>query len=50
MHTKKAPTASEIGRKGGKARVANMTPAERSESARIAAIARWSKKKAKGKK
>ena len=31
------------GRKGGKARAANMTPEERSEAARIAARARWKK-------
>ena len=33
------------GAKGGKARAANMTPEERSESARKAAKARWAKKK-----
>ena len=32
------------GAKGGKARAANMTPEERSESARKAAKARWAKK------
>jgi hypothetical protein len=39
----------ELGRrggfKGGKARAAKMTPEERSESARIAAKARWAKKR-----
>ena len=48
--TKKTPTAAEIGRKGGKARAANQTPAQRSESARNAAIKRWSAAKKKGKK
>jgi hypothetical protein len=33
------------GRKGGKARAANMTKQERSEAARKAANARWSKKR-----
>lgn len=33
------------GRKGGPARAANMTPEERSESARNAVIARWAKVK-----
>jgi hypothetical protein len=34
-----------IGKKGGKARAKNMTPEERSESARKASQARWAKKK-----
>jgi hypothetical protein len=33
------------GRKGGPARAANMTPEQRSESARNAVIARWAKVK-----
>ena len=33
------------GSKGGKARARNMTPEERSESARKAAKARWEKKR-----
>ncbi len=33
------------GAKGGKARAKNMTPEERSESARKAAKARWAKKR-----
>ena len=33
------------GEQGGKARAANMTPEERSESARKAVKARWDKKK-----
>jgi hypothetical protein len=33
------------GKKGGKARAANMTPEERSESARKAVKARWAKKR-----
>ena len=43
----------EMGRKGGKSRAANMTPAQRSDAARAAANARWAgkaKKKAGGKK
>jgi hypothetical protein len=35
----------ESGRKGGEARAANMSPKQRSESARKAAAARWSKNK-----
>jgi len=45
--------AEEMGRKGGKSRAANMTPAQRSDAARAAANARWAgkaKKKAGGKK
>ena len=45
---KKNPHAVALGRKGGKkggtARAAKMSPEERSESARKAAKARWSKK------
>ena len=45
------PAAVALGRKGGlkggKARAANMTPEERSESARKAVQARWAKKEAK---
>ncbi len=45
--TKKDPAAVALGRKGGlkggKARAANMTPEERSEAARKAALARWNK-------
>lgn len=44
----KDPAAVALGRKGGKkggkARAASMTPEERSEAARKAAKARWSKK------
>lgn len=44
----KDPLAVELGRrgglKGGKARAANMTPEERSESARKAVMARWAKR------
>jgi len=36
-----------IGKKGGEARAANMTPEERSEAARAAVTARWAKGKAK---
>lgn len=45
----KNPAAVELGRKGGlkggKARAAKLTPEERSEAARRAATARWSKQK-----
>lgn len=44
----KDPAAVALGRKGGekggKARAANMTPAQRTEAARKAAEARWHKK------
>jgi hypothetical protein len=47
--TEKNPAAVALGklggRKGGKARAANMTPEERSEAARKAAKARWAKKR-----
>lgn len=43
----KDPAAVELGRRGGliggKARAANMTPDERRDSARKAALARWAK-------
>lgn len=46
---KKNPAAVALGRKGGlkggPARAANMTPEERSESARKAVQARWDKAK-----
>jgi hypothetical protein len=46
----KDPAAVALGRKGGlkggKARAANMTPEERSEAARKAAGARWSRNQA----
>jgi hypothetical protein len=49
MTEEKNPAAVELGRrgglKGGKARAAKMTAAERSESARKAAKARWAKKR-----
>jgi hypothetical protein len=49
---KKDPAAVALGRKGGKkgglARAAKLTPAQRSESARKAVQARWAKSKAKG--
>lgn len=35
--------AAEMGRKGGKARAANMTPERRSEIAKAAAAKRWKK-------
>jgi hypothetical protein len=39
----KAPKRARGGRKGGKARAASLGPAERSEIARTAALARWKK-------
>lgn len=48
---KKDPAAVALGRKGGKkgglARAAKLTPAQRSESARKAVQARWAKTKTK---
>jgi hypothetical protein len=45
----KNPYAAALGRRGGKiggeARAANMTPQQRSESARNAVMARWAKTK-----
>jgi hypothetical protein len=35
--------AAELGARGGKARAAKMTPAERAEVAKKAALARWRK-------
>ena len=47
MAKRKNAAAVELGRKGGKkggpARAANMTPEERSDSARNAVLARWAK-------
>lgn len=47
---RKNPAAVALGRKGGKkggpARAAQMTPEQRSESARKAVLARWAKAKA----
>ena len=40
-------TASEMGKKGGKASAAKLTPEQRSARARKAARKRWKKKKAK---
>ena len=41
MAKRKDPAAVKLGRRGGKARGKNMTPEQRSESARRAALARW---------
>ena len=43
----KDPNAVALGRKGGKARLQKMTPEQRQEIARKAAIARWSRLKIK---
>ena len=40
-------TAAEMGRRGGRAKQAAMTPEERSQSSRHAALARWAKQKKK---
>jgi hypothetical protein len=49
MERKKNPHAVALGRKGGRkggpARAANMTPEQRSESARNAVTARWARAK-----
>ena len=55
MAKRKNPAAVALGRRGGKkggqARAANMTPEERSESARKAVQARWERiKNQRGKK
>jgi len=42
---KKNPHAAALGKKGGKARAAKLTPEERSKAARKAVQARWAKKK-----
>jgi len=48
---RKNPYAVALGRKGGRiggrVRASNMTPEERSESARAAVLARWAKAKRK---
>ena len=41
----KDPTAKALGKKGGAARAANMTPERRAEIARKAAAERWGNKK-----
>lgn len=50
VQKRKNPYAVALGRKGGKkggpARAANMTPEERSESARNAVLARWARQQA----
>ena len=43
--TPKNAAAVALGRRGGKARVANQTPEQRAESARRAAAARWAEHK-----
>lgn len=43
----KNKAAVELGRKGGLARKKNLTPEERRESARKAALARWEQERAK---
>jgi hypothetical protein len=42
---KKNPTAAEMGKRSGKARMKKLTPEQRSEIARKAARARWGKGK-----
>ncbi len=37
-------SAQELGKKGGRARAASLTPARRSQIARLAARARWGSK------
>jgi len=44
---RKNPYAVALGRKGGKARVKNLSPEERSAAARKAVQARWEKAKKK---
>jgi hypothetical protein len=47
MGTKKNPHAVALGRKGGKARAANLTKEELSEQGRKAVMARWARNKKK---
>lgn len=51
LEPEKDPAAVSLGRRGGKkggpARAANLTPEERSEAARKAALARWRKREEK---
>jgi hypothetical protein len=42
---RKNPAAVELGRRGGKATAAKLSPAQRKDIARKAAQARWAKKK-----
>jgi hypothetical protein len=44
---KKNQAAASLGKLGGKARAKNLTPEERTKSARKAATVRWGKKKEK---
>jgi hypothetical protein len=44
---RKDPAAVALGRKGGLSRTKNMTAEERTKLARLAAKARWDKKKGK---
>ena len=44
---KKDPAATVLGRKGGRAHMRTMTPEQRWDSARRAALARWAKAKQK---
>ncbi len=46
--TKRTMTASQMGRLGGKARAANMSPEARSEAARVASAARTRKADPRG--
>ena len=50
MKKPKDPAAVKLGTRGGNARAKKLTPAERSEIASKAAIARWSDVRKKGKK
>ncbi len=43
-----ATAAAELGRRGGKARAASMSPERRTEIARAAAASRWSKSEGDG--
>ena len=42
----KNPAAVELGRRGGTARAARMSPEARSEQSRLASVARWAKVRA----
>jgi hypothetical protein len=45
MKKREPLTPAEMGRKGGKAKMAKLTPEQRSEQARAAAVKRWSQKR-----
>jgi hypothetical protein len=49
MAKRKNPAAVALGKRSGKARMEKLSPEKRSEVAKLAAEARWAKKKRDGK-